>query len=133
MSLSQNLRILVVDDNPSIHEDFRKILMTHDREEASLDAKTAALFGNAPEPAPTRRFEIERHQQKPVICIELARYKAGIHKTDLKDELLGLAAAHELTRSIQTVLFHKSFPVDIRHNSKIFREKLAVWAEHKTK
>ena len=26
------------------------------------------------------------------------------------------------------MLFHKSLPVDIRHNSKIFREKLAVWA-----
>jgi hypothetical protein len=25
-------------------------------------------------------------------------------------------------------LFHHSFPVDIRHNSKIFREKLARWA-----
>ncbi len=29
------------------------------------------------------------------------------------------------TRWIQTVLFHPSFPVDIRHNAKIFREKLA--------
>jgi olefin beta-lactone synthetase len=26
------------------------------------------------------------------------------------------------------VLFHPAFPVDIRHNAKIFREKLAVWA-----
>jgi hypothetical protein len=31
------------------------------------------------------------------------------------------------------VLFHKSFPVDVRHNSKIFREQLAVWAERKVK
>jgi hypothetical protein len=38
-----------------------------------------------------------------------------------------------LTQSIQTVLFHKAFPVDIRHNSKIFREKLAIWAEKKIK
>jgi len=27
------------------------------------------------------------------------------------------------------VLFHPSFPVDIRHNAKISREKLALWAE----
>ena len=38
------------------------------------------------------------------------------------------AAAFAHTRRIQTILFHPSFPVDIRHNSKIFREKLAVWA-----
>ncbi len=44
-----------------------------------------------------------------------------------------MAAANKLTHNIQTVLFHKAFPVDIRHNSKIFREKLAIWAEKKIK
>lgn len=74
-----------------------------------------------------------RNRQKPVICIELSKSNARINKTNLKDELLEMATANELTRSIRTVLFHKSFPVDIRHNSKIFREKLAVWAEGKIK
>ena len=74
-----------------------------------------------------------RPEQKPAICIELNQSNTGINKRVLKDELLKLAAASELTHSIQTVLFHKSFPVDIRHNSKIFREKLAVWAEQKIK
>ena len=32
------------------------------------------------------------------------------------------------TKGIETILFHPAFPVDIRHNAKIFREKLAVWA-----
>jgi len=74
-----------------------------------------------------------RQEQKPIICIELAKSQTGITKKDLKDELLELAAANELTRDIRTLLFHKAFPVDIRHNSKIFREKLAVWAEKKIK
>ena len=30
-----------------------------------------------------------------------------------------------MTREIETFLLHPSFPVDIRHNAKIFREKLA--------
>jgi hypothetical protein len=34
----------------------------------------------------------------------------------------------ELTRTIEHVLLHDSLPVDIRHNAKIFREQLAVWA-----
>ncbi len=42
-----------------------------------------------------------------------------------------MAKQSELTKNIETVLYHKSFPVDIRHNSKIFREKLAIWAEKK--
>ena len=33
---------------------------------------------------------------------------------------------------VKTILYHPSFPVDIRHNAKIFREKLAVWAAGRT-
>ena len=46
----------------------------------------------------------------------------------LRQELLDRGALFPQTRPIATILFHPSFPVDIRHNSKIFREKLAVWA-----
>ena len=43
-------------------------------------------------------------------------------------ELLELGRANPLTADITTVLFHPAFPVDIRHNAKIRREDLAVWA-----
>lgn len=66
-------------------------------------------------------------RQKPVICIEL-HGDAGGGSDELTRELLSLGQAHAHTRSIRTLLFHKGFPVDIRHNSKIFREKLALWA-----
>jgi acyl-CoA synthetase (AMP-forming)/AMP-acid ligase II len=46
----------------------------------------------------------------------------------LSDELRRLAIAHEHTRSIEDFLYYAAFPVDIRHNAKIFREQLAVWA-----
>ena len=69
--------------------------------------------------------------QKPVICIELEHGKVKPKKKKIKKELFELAQQNELTKSIKTILFHKSFPVDIRHNSKIFREKLAIWAEKK--
>jgi hypothetical protein len=41
-----------------------------------------------------------------------------------------LAATHPLTGAIKTLLFHPGFPVDFRHNAKIIREKLAVWAKN---
>ncbi|MBW2182139.1 MAG: AMP-binding protein, partial [Deltaproteobacteria bacterium] len=71
--------------------------------------------------------------QKPVICIELEKNVRFSRKKEIKRELLELAGSTHLTTSIDTILFHKSFPVDIRHNSKIFREKLKVWAEKKIK
>jgi len=70
-------------------------------------------------------------RQKPVICIELARDAKSRDKDQIRKELLELAQENKLTKEIKTVLFHKAFPVDIRHNSKIFREKLAVWAKNK--
>ncbi len=69
--------------------------------------------------------------QKPVICIELEHDKKEKRKKLIKKELLELAKSSVLTKNIDTILFHKAFPVDIRHNSKIFREKLAKWAEKK--
>lgn len=64
----------------------------------------------------------------PVLCVELEPQPAK-HKDQIKLDLLELAAAHQHTGRIRTFLFHPSLPVDIRHNSKIFREKLAVWAD----
>jgi acyl-coenzyme A synthetase/AMP-(fatty) acid ligase len=63
---------------------------------------------------------------EPVLCVE--REKGTQLVSDLRQELLAIGAAHAHTKAIRTVLFHPAFPVDIRHNAKIFREKLAVWA-----
>ena len=71
------------------------------------------------------------HRQKPVICIELEHKKNKVKKKKIKKELFELAQQNEFTKNIDSILFCKSFPVDIRHNSKIFREKLAIWAEKK--
>ena len=62
---------------------------------------------------------------RPVICIETEQ---GRSPHGLRDELLQIAQRHEHTRDIREVLFHRSFPVDIRHNAKINRERLARWA-----
>ncbi|MEE9383394.1 MAG: fatty acid CoA ligase family protein [Nannocystaceae bacterium] len=66
----------------------------------------------------------------PVICVEREQ---GVVMTDalLVDELRGLARAHGHTRRIDTFLVHRALPVDVRHNAKIFREKLAVWASRR--
>ncbi|MEJ2155625.1 MAG: fatty acid CoA ligase family protein [Desulfobacteraceae bacterium] len=70
-------------------------------------------------------------QQQPVICIELEQESRNDDKAVLTRELMTLAQEHPLTEKLETFLFHPGFPVDIRHNSKIFREKLAVWAQRK--
>ncbi|MCW8858629.1 MAG: fatty acid CoA ligase family protein [Deltaproteobacteria bacterium] len=65
----------------------------------------------------------------PVICVELEQGVRKSEQPQLQAELLKIAQGHDLTRTIGHILFHPAFPVDIRHNAKIFREKLAVWAQ----
>ena len=50
-------------------------------------------------------------------------------QTRFVQELERLAGEHEVTRPITRFLFRRELPVDIRHNSKIFREQLGPWAE----
>jgi acyl-CoA synthetase (AMP-forming)/AMP-acid ligase II len=65
---------------------------------------------------------------RPVLCVELRPEHRNADRETLRGELLALGQTLPHTRAIQTFLFHPAFPVDIRHNSKIFREKLALWA-----
>lgn len=67
-------------------------------------------------------------QQRPVICVELAEGVAAAHWPDIERGLRALGAGHEQGRRVEVFLPHPKFPVDVRHNAKIFREKLAVWA-----
>ena len=59
LSVPANLRVLVVDDNPSIHEDFRRILSPGPGS-LDLDADAAALFGSSADVSPgVASFEVE--------------------------------------------------------------------------
>ncbi|MGB3212560.1 MAG: fatty acid CoA ligase family protein [Desulforhopalus sp.] len=69
-----------------------------------------------------------RGTASPVIIIE-PRPEKTISNGNLIEEVKKRAGQSELTRDIKHFLIHRSFPVDIRHNAKIFREKLALWAE----
>jgi acyl-CoA synthetase (AMP-forming)/AMP-acid ligase II len=73
----------------------------------------------------------ERGRQTPVIVIEpeAGRRPSGdADRARFTAELLALAEANPLTDRIGHVLFHQSFPVDVRHNIKIDRERLAGYA-----
>jgi acyl-coenzyme A synthetase/AMP-(fatty) acid ligase len=73
----------------------------------------------------------EPGRQRPVLCIELEKGTDTSRLARIHQELLAIGAEHSITRNIKTFLFHPAFPVDIRHNAKIFREQLATWAREK--
>jgi acyl-CoA synthetase (AMP-forming)/AMP-acid ligase II len=73
-------------------------------------------------------------EQRPVIVAEPwpeHRPKSKTDERQLLGELRELGRHHAHTAEIADILLRDELPVDIRHNAKIFREKLAVWAAGK--
>ncbi len=67
----------------------------------------------------------------PTLCVEKEANTGGLDDDALTAALLEIAKQHDTTRPIQNFMFHGGFPVDVRHNAKIFREQLAEWAKDK--
>jgi acyl-CoA synthetase (AMP-forming)/AMP-acid ligase II len=88
-----------------------------------------AIFNAHPAVFRTALVGVYRYgRMEPVLCVELEKAAKPPATAEITRELLELGTQHEHTREIATVLYHAGFPVDIRHNSKIFREQLAAWA-----
>jgi acyl-CoA synthetase (AMP-forming)/AMP-acid ligase II len=62
------------------------------------------------------------------LCVELEPGES-MTPSELKAEMSVIAAAHAHTQRIGEFHLHSAFPVDIRHNAKIGREKLSDWAQ----
>jgi acyl-CoA synthetase (AMP-forming)/AMP-acid ligase II len=88
-----------------------------------------SVFNTHPEVFRTALVGVgEAGSEIPVLCVE---FEKGVGRSDhdrIGAELLDLGSGFEHTKEIRRVLFHPAFPVDIRHNAKIGRRALAVWA-----
>jgi two-component system, cell cycle sensor histidine kinase and response regulator CckA len=62
-STEDNRRVLVIDDNRAIHEDFRKILAPGAGAASELDASESALFGSPSDRVQQTRFEVDSAYQ----------------------------------------------------------------------
>ena len=89
-----------------------------------------AIFNTHPEVARTALVGVgPAGYQVPVLCVELLQKVTPHRRERIRTDLLQIGRNNSATSSIKQILFHKSFPVDIRHNAKIGREKLSRWAE----
>jgi acyl-CoA synthetase (AMP-forming)/AMP-acid ligase II len=96
---------------------------------------TEAIFNMHPKVKRTALVGVgEKGNQEAVIVVE-PKNKELVNASDgqevLTQELLELGKRFPHTEQIKFFLLHPEFPVDIRHNAKIFREQLADWAEEK--
>ncbi|MFO6422177.1 fatty acid CoA ligase family protein [Motilimonas sp. KMU-193] len=68
--------------------------------------------------------------RKAYLCVEL-NPAAQVNQDELFMQLKQLGEQYKHTSEVEGFLVHPKFPVDVRHNAKIFREKLTVWAQAK--
>jgi acyl-CoA synthetase (AMP-forming)/AMP-acid ligase II len=87
------------------------------------------IFNAHPQVYRTALVRVERAGvTEPVLWVELSPAAWDADRNCLTGELLELAKTYEIAHPIKTILFHPAFPTDVRHNSKIIREKLAELA-----
>jgi acyl-CoA synthetase (AMP-forming)/AMP-acid ligase II len=87
------------------------------------------VFNTHPAVFRTALVGVNKHGTvQPALCVELEKRSGRKEHETIRRELLEIGRAYPHTREISEILFHPAFPVDIRHNAKIFREKLALWA-----
>ena len=74
IKMDANKRVLVIDDNRSIHDDFRKILQVKARDEGFAQAR-AALFGDSPLSEVLEQFDLDcaDQGQAALTMVRLAR------------------------------------------------------------
>ena len=70
----------------------------------------------------------QQGRQRALLCIETRRPTTAPAREQIAAELRQIQQQHRHCQAISGFLFHPGFPVDVRHNAKIFREKLALWA-----
>lgn len=70
----------------------------------------------------------ESGRQQSVLCYEMRADATETQRAGIVAALRERAAQFARTARIENFLCHPAFPVDIRHNAKIGREKLAAWA-----
>jgi diguanylate cyclase len=72
----ENIRILIIDDNAAIHEDFRRILATAAEDDGTLSQAENLLFGDAaaaPAHHPAFALDFALQGQQAVQCVRRAR------------------------------------------------------------
>ncbi|SDP98138.1 fatty acid CoA ligase family protein [Lentzea jiangxiensis] len=116
------------------HLDEQGSLWFHGRKSHRVRTATGDLITEQVEPIANAVAGVRRSAlvgvgatgaQMPVLCLEA---ESGVDRAAVERAVRAVLAGHPHTAAIDSLLFHRRFPVDPRHNSKIVREELALWA-----
>lgn len=116
-----------VDDQGRLWFCGRKSQRVHNKHGEFYTICCEGVFNTHPKVA--RTAVVDGDKDRTVLCVELLPDIQPSEHIPIRNQLLELGSLHPHTQAIKQVLFHPSFPVDIRHNAKINRELLSQWAK----
>jgi acyl-CoA synthetase (AMP-forming)/AMP-acid ligase II/pimeloyl-ACP methyl ester carboxylesterase len=120
-----------VDASGNLYYCGRKMHSVYTAERAFHSVPVEEIFNQLPKVKRTALVGINVGREPALVVEPLPEFwpETPQQEDSFRSELKALAQKSELTQSITTFFFHRSFPVDARHNAKIFREQLQEWAE----
>ena len=109
----------------------RKSHSVYTSERAFHSVPVEEIFNQLPKIRRTALIGIKAGREPAIVVEPLPEFwpETQAQEESFRNELRDLAQQSTLTSSIATFFFHRTFPVDARHNAKIFREQLQEWAE----
>ncbi|MFJ1461070.1 fatty acid CoA ligase family protein [Nocardia sp. N2S4-5] len=118
-----------IDEEQRIWFCGRKSQRVHTAAGPLFTVQLEQVFNTVPGVARTALVGVgARGAQRPVLCVEL---EPGADAGQVEAELRSRRERFEVAAPVRKFLFHPGFPVDVRHNAKIGRERLAVWAQRR--
>lgn len=120
-----------VDADGNLYYCGRKSHSVYTAERAFHSVPVEEIFNQLPKVRRTALVGIKAGREPALVVEPLPEFwpETPSQEEVFRSELRALALQSPLTASITTFFFHRSFPVDARHNAKIFREQLQEWAE----
>jgi acyl-CoA synthetase (AMP-forming)/AMP-acid ligase II len=120
-----------VDLSGNLYYCGRKMHSVYTAERAFHSVPIEEIFNQLPKVKRTALVGINAGREPALVVEPLPEFwpETPQQEESFRSELKTLAQQSALTQSITTFFFHRSFPVDARHNAKIFREQLQDWAE----
>ncbi|MEZ4754893.1 MAG: fatty acid CoA ligase family protein [Bdellovibrionota bacterium] len=108
----------------------RKAHLVKTKHKTYYSVPTEIVFNQHPEVSRSALIELDQAEAGIVIEPHPQDWpESEDSKAEFATALRAVAETSPASTGITKVFFHKSFPVDARHNAKIFRDKLGDWAK----
>jgi acyl-CoA synthetase (AMP-forming)/AMP-acid ligase II len=120
-----------LDEAGNLYYCGRKSHSVYTAERAFHSVPVEEIFNELPKVRRTALVGVKAGREPAIVVEPLPEFwpERPEQEQVFREELRQLALRSPLTQSISTFLFHRAFPVDARHNAKIFREQLQEWAD----